>query len=297
MPDPLTALANGRYVLRRLLGEGSKKRVYLAHDTRLERDVALAVIRTEGLDEAGRTRIRREAQAMARLGDHPHIVTVHDIGEDDGQPFIVSQLMAGGDLATLLGGAPDHRLPLARALALAEQVCHALAHAHRHGIVHRDVKPGNIWLTADGTAKLGDFGLVASLDRARLTMPGVLLGTALYMAPEQALGRPADARSDLYALGAMLYEMLAGRPLFEGDDALAVISQHVNTPPTPLSWHNPDVPPAVEALVLQLLAKVPDERAADADEVARRLRELSVAPGEPDAAASPPPAAAAGLTW
>src|SRR5439155_2387991 len=167
-------------------------------------------------------------------------------------------------------------------------------HARRHAIVHRDVKPENVWLTGDGTAKLGDFGLAASLDRTRLTVPGVMLGTALYMAPEQALGRPADARSDLYALGATLYEMLAGRPLFAGDDTLAVISQHVNRPPTPLSWFNPDVPPAVEALVLQLLAKAPDERPADAAEVARRLRELRTTPELPDVATSPPPTAAAG---
>jgi len=211
MPDPLTALANGRYVLRHLLGEGSKKRVYLAHDGRLDREVAVALIKAESLDDAGRARIRYEAQAMARLGDHPHIVTVHDIGEEDSHPYIVTQLMAGGDVETLLRGAPTHRLPLDRAYAIAEQVCEALEHAHRHGIVHRDVKPGNVWLTPGGIAKLGDFGLAASLDRTRLTMPGMMLGTALYMAPEQALGRPADARSDLYALGALLYEMVTGR--------------------------------------------------------------------------------------
>jgi len=108
--DPST-FAAGRYVVRRLLGEGSKKRVYLAHDTRLEREVAVAVIKTEGLDDAGRTRVRHEAQAMARLGDHPHVVTVHDIGEDDGQPYIVSQLMAGGDVESLLRAAPDRRVP------------------------------------------------------------------------------------------------------------------------------------------------------------------------------------------
>src|SRR2546427_6238197 len=132
-----TAFAAGRYVVRRLLGEGSRKRVYLAHDTRLARDVALAVIKTEGLDDAARARIHHEAQAMARLGDHPHIVTVHDIGEEDGQPYIVSQLMAGGDVEGLLRETPDHRLPLARAFVIAEQVCRALEHAHRHGIVHR----------------------------------------------------------------------------------------------------------------------------------------------------------------
>ncbi len=245
--------AAGRYTVRRLLGEGSRKRVYLAHDTRLDREVALAVIRTEGLDDAARARVRREAQAMARLGDHPHIVTVYDIGDENGQPYLVSQLMAGGDVAVLLSAAPEHRLPLGRTLAIAEQVCAALEHAHRHGILHRDVKPSNVWLTRDGTAKLGDFGLAASLDRTRITMPGTLLGTASYLAPEQALGQAADVRSDLYALGAMLYEMLAGRPPFLGDDAVAVVSQHLNTPPVAPSWYRPEVSPALEALVLQLL--------------------------------------------
>jgi len=287
--------AAGRYTVRRLLGEGSRKRVYLAHDTRLDREVALAVIRTEGLDDAARARVRREAQAMARLGDHPHIVTVHDIGDENGQPYLVSQLMAGGDVAVLLGAAPEHRLPLGRMLAIAEQVCAALEHAHRHGILHRDVKPSNVWLTRDGTAKLGDFGLAASLDRTRITMPGTLLGTASYLAPEQALGQAADARSDLYALGAMLYEMLAGRPPFLGDDAVAVVSQHLNTPPAPSSWYNPEVSPALEALVLQLLAKVPDERPASAAEVRQRLREMSAAPAA--ASEPPPPTAAARITW
>jgi class 3 adenylate cyclase len=294
MADPQT-FAAGRYVMRRFLGEGSKKRVHLAHDTRLEREVALAIVKTDGLDEVGRTRIRREAQAMARLGDHPHVVTVHDIGEENGQPYIVSQLMAGGDVAGLVGAAPERRLPPGRALAIAEQVCAALEHAHAHGVVHRDVKPSNVWLTRDGTAKLGDFGLAASLDRSRVTMPGTLLGTASYMAPEQALGRAADARSDLYSLGAMLYEMLTGRPPFLGDDTVAVVSQHLNTPPVTPSWYNPEVSPALDALVMQLLAKVPEERPASATAVRQRLREASAAP----AAAGAPvaPSAAARVTW
>src|SRR5437867_4768230 len=198
-------------------------------------------------------------------------------------------------LRRLLGAAPERRLPLVQALAIAEQVCQALSHAHRHGIVHRDVKPGNVWLAADGTAKLGDFGLAASLDRTRITMPGTLLGTAIYLAPEQALGQAADARSDLYALGAMLYEMVAGRPPFLGDDAVAVVSQHLNTPPVAPSWHNPEVSPALEALILQLLAKVPDERPASSAEVRQRLREMSAAPAA--ATEPPPPAAAARITW
>jgi len=179
-----SSFAGGRYLVQRFLGEGGRKKVYLAHDSKLDRDVAFAVIKTEGLDEAGITRVRREAQAMGRLGDHPHIVTIHDIGEDNGQPFIVSQYMAGGSVEDLLREQEAHRLPLDGALALASQVSQGLAHVHSQGVIHRDIKPGNIWLTKEGTAKLGDFGLAVALDRSRLTMAGTMVGTAAYMPPE-----------------------------------------------------------------------------------------------------------------
>ncbi len=282
-------LAAGRYRIGRLLGEGSKKRVYLAHDVRLERDIAVALIKTEGLDEAGLARVRREARAMGRLGDHPHIVTVHDVGEDNGQPYIVSQYMSGGSVDNLLEQAPQHRLPIDQTLRLAHEITRALAHAHERGIIHRDLKPSNVWLTADGTAKLGDFGLAMALDRSRLTVEGMMVGTVTYMPPEQALGRTADARSDLYALGAMLYEMVAGRPPFLGDDAVAIISQHINTPPVAPSWHNPEVPRALEALILRLLAKAPEERPETASAVEDALRaivttaEAAIAPPADDA--------------
>ncbi|MGH7896061.1 MAG: serine/threonine-protein kinase PknK, partial [Candidatus Binatia bacterium] len=297
MPPPRRSFAAERYEVREVLGEGAKKRVYLAHDARLDRDVAVAVIKTEGLDEAGRIRVLREAQAMARLGDHPHVVTVHDIGEENGEPYIVSQLMAGGDVDGLLRVAEGNRLPIAQALRIAEQVCAALEHAHQRGVVHRDVKPGNVWLTHDGTAKLGDFGLAVAVDRSRLTVRGMMIGTAVYMAPEQALGRAADARSDLYALGAMLYEMVTGRPPFVGDDSVAVISQHLNTPPMAPSWHNPDVPPALEAIILELLAKAPEERPENATVVRLRLRDIAAAPAEALAPSATPATSGTRFTW
>ncbi len=216
-PAPSPALpasfAGGRYRVQRFLGEGGRKRVYLAHDTKLDRDVAIAAIKTEGLDADGLARVRREAQAMGRLGDHPHIVTVFDIGDEEGpdgrsQPYIVSQYMAGGDLATLLRGADDHRLPIDRALRIADQVRQALEHAHARGIIHRDLKPGNIWLTHDGTAKLGDFGLAVALDRSRLTVEGMMVGTVAYMAPEEALGwtrGDLDLGSGLIGLSPYIY--------------------------------------------------------------------------------------------
>jgi hypothetical protein len=263
-PQPTPALpaafADGRYQVQRFLGEGGRKRVYLAHDTKLDRDVAIAVIKTEGLDEAGLARVRREAQAMGRLGDHPHIVTAFDIGDEGGQPYIVSQYMAGGDLEGLLQQAENRRLPLDQALRIAVEVRHALEHAHSRGIIHRDLKPGNIWLTEDRTAKLGDFGLAVALDRSRVTQAGMMLGTVAYMPPEQALGREADTRSDLYSWGCVFYEMVTGRPPFLGDDSVAIISQHINTAPVAPSWHNPEVPRTLEALIMRCLAKDPDVR-------------------------------------
>src|SRR5262245_6472844 len=282
-----TGFAGGRYVVKRFIGEGGKKRVYLAHDTRLERDVAVAVVRTDGLDQAGLGRVRREARAMGRLGDHPHVVTVYDVGEEAGQLYIVSQYMAGGSVEDLLGGAERRRLPLEQTLRLADDVCRALEHAHAHGVVHRDLKPSNVWLTADGTAKLGDFGLALALDRSRLTVEGMMVGTVAYMPPEQALGRATDARSDLYAFGAMLYELVTGRPPFLGDDAVAVISQHINTPPVAPSWHNPDLPRTLEALILRLLAKVPEERPESAAATRQALGAVAALPAKAGDQAAP----------
>jgi serine/threonine protein kinase len=264
------SLAGGRYRVERFLGEGGRKRVYLARDERLAREVAIAVVKTEGLDEVGLARVRREAQAMGRLGDHPHIVTIHDVGEEDSQPYIVSQYMAGGDVAGLLAAAPDGRLSIEEAARIGEHVCLALEHAHERGIVHRDIKAANVWLTEDGTAKLGDFGLAMATDRSRVTAEGMMLGTVAYMPPEQALGRPAAARSDLYSLGALLYEIVAARPPFVGDDAVAVISQHINTVPVTPSWHNGDVPQQLDELILDLLEKVPDDRPPSAAAVRER---------------------------
>jgi tetratricopeptide (TPR) repeat protein len=260
--------------VKRFLGEGGKKRVYLAHDSLLDRDVAFALIKTEGLDEVGRERIRREAQAMGRLGAHPHVVSVFDLGETEGQPFIVTELMGGGDVEGLIEEAPDHRVPLADAIRIADEVCRGLEFAHSKQIVHRDLKPGNVWLTADGTAKIGDFGLAVATDRLRLTQPGLMVGTVSYMPPEQAMGGEVTPLSDLYSLGAMLYELVTGRPPFVGDESVAIITQHLNTPPVAPSWHVPDLPPGVEALILRLLEKDPSKRPTSAGEVRKAFAAL-----------------------
>jgi hypothetical protein len=294
------SFGNGRYVVERFLGEGGRKRVYLAHDTKLDRDVAFAAIKTDGLDVDGITRIRREAQAMGRLGDHPHIVTVFDTGEETGaggvvEPYIVSQYMAGGELTRILDEAERRRLPVADALRIATQIARGLEHAHSHGIVHRDLKPGNVWLTDTDVVKIGDFGLALSLDRSRMTMAGTMVGTAAYMPPEQAMGGQTTASSDLYALGCIIYEMVSGRPPFVGDDVVAVISQHVNTPPVAPSWHTPECPPGLEALITRLLSKEPAQRPASATEVIQALESVDVRSAPPVAATPSEEATAGGI--
>jgi eukaryotic-like serine/threonine-protein kinase len=270
-------LGGGRYRVERFLGEGGRKRVYVAHDTRLDRDVALSVVKTDGLDDVGRLRFERETKAMARLGDHPHIVAVYDTGDENGQPYIVSQYVAGGDLESLLRERGQEPLPLDHVLRITDDMCQALEHAHNQAIVHRDLKPGNVWLTSDGGAKLGDFGLAVSLQDTRLSAEGIMVGTVAYMSPEQALGRPPERRADLYSLGVMMYEMVTGRVPFLGDDAVAVVTQHINTAPVAPSWHNPKVPKALESLILRLLAKAPEDRPESAAAVGRIVREIATA--------------------
>ena len=184
-PSHPSSFVAGRYRVERFLGEGGRKRVFLAHDTTLDRDIAFAQIRTEGLDDLARERVMREAQSMARLGAHPNLVAIHDIGEENGNPHLVEEYMPGGTVASLLeDGTPD----VERTLAVATDVCRALSFMHAQGLIHRDLKPANIFLTEDGTAKVGDFGLAVALDRSRITQQGSLVGTAAYMPPEQALG-------------------------------------------------------------------------------------------------------------
>jgi eukaryotic-like serine/threonine-protein kinase len=271
-PPLPSSFASGRYAVRRFLGEGGRKRVYLAHDEKLKRDVAVAVIKTDGLDTQGLSRVQREAEAMAKLGDQPNIVTIFDVGDDSGQPYIVSQYMSGGAVDTL-----ELPLPVERTLEIAKGVCRGLAHAHKHGVVHRDLKPGNVWLAADGTAEIGDFGLAVAFEQSRLTMHGMLVGTVAYMPPEQALGSEVTPRADLYSLGCMLYELITGRPPFVSDNPTAVISQHINTPPVAPSWLSDACPQDLEDIVLRLLGKDPSERPASADEVLAALERVDPA--------------------
>ena len=221
--DTPPTFAGGRYLVQRPLGEGAKKRVYLAHDELLDRDVALALIKSEGLDDVGRERVVREAQAMGRLGTHPHLVAVLDFGQeasDSGAPtpFIVTEYMPGGSVDDLVAKGP---VETAQALEVGSGVARGLAFAHEQGVVHRDLKPGNVWLSTTAPPRSATSGSRSRLDKSRLTQHGMMIGTVAYMPPEQALGGEVTPKSDLYSLGAMLYELVTGRPPFAGDDPTA----------------------------------------------------------------------------
>lgn len=264
MPHQL--LAN-RYRLETELGRGGMGTVYRAHDTVLEREVAVKVLTASDLGSSGRARLLREAQMAASL-DHPNIVSIYDAGEAEGTPYIVMQLVTGHSLHEQ---APRE---VAQIVAIARQICAALEHAHARGIVHRDLKPENVLVTPDGTVKLMDFGLARSA-ASRLSAEGTVVGTVFYLAPEQALGHPVDGRADLYALGVLLFELLAGHLPFTGDDPLAIIAQHLHAPAVPPSTYNPDVPVALDILVVQLLSKRAADRPASAAVAGQALAELS----------------------
>ncbi|WP_446217604.1 protein kinase domain-containing protein [Micromonospora sp. IBHARD004] len=289
----LRRLLNGRYLSEELLGTGGMGEVWRGRDLRLDRPVAIKVLTAAGLDEPmAAERFDREARAAARL-THPHIVAVYDFGTEEHDSYLVMELVEGRTVAALIADGP---LPVEQAVSIAMQACDGIAAAHAAGVVHRDVKPGNLIVTPSGTVKICDFG-IARLPQAvgqnTLTGPATKLGTSSYMSPEQALGRPVDPRTDLYSLGCTLYAMLAGIPPFFGDP-LSVLHQHVNEPPPPLRTRRPDVAVDLDALVSELLAKDPADRPTDAAAVRVRLAALLASSDAATAAAAPVAVVAAG---
>lgn len=274
MSAALPRFAAGRYVAERWLGAGGSKEVFLAHDRTLDRRVVVGWVKAEVCDASERGRLREEVRALARLGGHPHVVTILDAGEEEDRPYLVTEFMVGESIAMRLERSSDRRLTISTALRVAREVTEALTHVHRNGILHRDLKPANVWMGNDGSVKLGDFGLAMFLDRPRVTTAGSIPGTPEYMSPEQALGRPLGPTSDLYALGAMLYEILTGRPPFLADTPIAVVSQHLHADPVAPSWHSSGLPPEIDGLVLALLAKSPGDRPSSAAEVGEAIRTL-----------------------
>ncbi|WP_157746307.1 serine/threonine-protein kinase [Micromonospora inositola] len=280
----LRRLLDGRYQAEELLGIGGMGEVWRGRDLRLDRPVAIKLLTAAGLDEPmAAERFDREARAAARLS-HPHIVGVYDFGTEEDDSYLVMELVEGRSVSALIADGP---LPIGQALSIAAQACDGIAAAHAVGVVHRDVKPGNLIVTPSGTVKICDFGIArlpGTAGQNTLTGPATKLGTSSYMAPEQALGRPVDLRTDLCGLGCTLYAMLAGTPPFAGDP-LSVLHQHVNEPPTPLRTRRPDVPAELDALVSELLAKDPADRPADAGAVRNRLAALLPSVGSPATAA------------
>ncbi|MGW4295236.1 Stk1 family PASTA domain-containing Ser/Thr kinase [Micromonospora chersina] len=277
-------LLGGRYQVGELLGYGGMAEVHRGRDLRLGRDVAIKMLRADlARDATFQMRFRREAQNAASL-NHPAIVAVYDTGEETAPtgetlPFIVMEFVNGRTLKEVLGA--EGRLQPRRALEICADMCAALEFSHRHGIIHRDIKPGNVMLTQTGQVKVMDFGIARALASGATTMTqtSAVIGTAQYLSPEQARGEAVDARSDVYAAGCVLFELLCGHPPFVGDSPVSVAYQHVREqPPTP-STINPDVNPAVDAIVLKALSKNPLNRYQSAGEMRADL--LRAAAGRP----------------
>ncbi len=302
-------LLGGRYELDGIVGRGGMAEVYRARDIRLDRIVAVKTLREDlARDQTFQARFRREAQSAASL-NHPSIVAVYDTGEDDTDgshiPYIVMEYVDGRTLRDLLR--EDRRLLPERALEITDGVLRALDYSHKNGIVHRDIKPGNVMLTRSGQVKVMDFGIARAVSDAQATMTQTaqVIGTAQYLSPEQARGERVDARSDLYSTGCLLYELLTGRPPFLGDSPVAIAYQHVRENPIPPSRVDPEVPQWADAIVLRAMAKDPRDRYQSAAEmrqdIQRALQGVPVAAPRTGAYGAPtqrvgPATAMAGMT-
>ncbi|CAM5387762.1 Serine/threonine-protein kinase PknD [Streptomyces alboniger] len=267
------AIAGGRYQLRDLLGEGGMASVHLAYDSVLDRQVAIKTLHTElGREQAFRERFRREAQAVAKL-THTNIVSVFDTGEDDldgtTMPYIVMEYVEGQPLGSVLNTDVGQygAMPADKALKITADVLAALEISHEMGLVHRDIKPGNVMMTKRGVVKVMDFGIARAMQSGvtSMTQTGMVVGTPQYLSPEQALGRGVDARSDLYSVGIMLFQLVTGRLPFDADSPLAIAYAHVQEEPVAPSSINRALPAAVDALVARALKKNPNERFPNAE--------------------------------
>ncbi|MEU7470427.1 protein kinase [Streptomyces sp. NPDC044984] len=267
------ALAGGRYQLRDLLGQGGMASVHLAYDSVLDRQVAIKTLHTElGREQAFRERFRREAQSVAKL-THTNIVSVFDTGEDDVDgmttPYIVMEYVEGRPLGSVLDEDVRQQgaMPADKALKITADVLAALEISHEMGLVHRDIKPGNVMMTKRGVVKVMDFGIARAMQSGvtSMTQTGMVVGTPQYLSPEQALGRGVDARSDLYSVGIMLFQLVTGRLPFDADSPLAIAYAHVQEEPPVASSINRSLPPAVDALITRALKKNPNERFPSAE--------------------------------
>jgi serine/threonine-protein kinase len=273
----------GPYEILAIIGQGGMAAVYKAYQASLDRIVAIKVISSSLATEAEfMGRFRQEALAIAKL-THPNIIIVHDFGDDNGTPYLVMEFIDGATLADEIetGIAPD------RALDVLGQIAAGLDFAHSRGIVHRDIKPQNVLVTQEGRAVLADFGLARMMENApQLTMSGGIVGTPEYMSPEQAAGKTTDHRTDIYALGVILYEMLAGERPFIAETPLGVLMKHLQDMPRPISQIHPDAPRAVDAVLAKALAKKPEDRYQSAGSLVRAFRD-AVAPTPQSSGSTP----------
>ena len=282
-----------RYRIVKHLARGGMADVYEAEDTLLNRSVAVKVLHANfASDQAFVARFRREAQAAANLS-HPNIVAIFDWGQDEGTYFMVMELIRGRTLREIMR--TEGAIMPRRAAEIAAEAAAALSIAHQHGVYHRDIKPGNIMITEDGAVKVTDFGIARALDDSEeLTRTGAVIGTATYFSPEQAQGLPADERSDVYALGIVLYEMLAGKPPFTGESPVAVAYQHVSEHAVSPDQVNPEAPRELSAIAEHAIRKSPSDRYATADEFRSDLQRY-LGGAEPIAAAAVVAAAATAM--
>jgi serine/threonine protein kinase len=266
MPDKVIA----GYEIEGTLGEGGMGGVYRARDATLGRPVALKLIRSQSLSAEGRERFLREARACSAI-NHPNIVTVYAAGEDNGRPYLAMEFLEGQTLREIIEEGP---VPWEKALRWAVDLLDALGRLHQEGIVHRDLKPENILITSEGRVKLMDFGIAHMGSAKTLTQAGTSLGTAHYMSPEQAAGRQVDARSDLFSIASVIYEMLTGALPFGGEESLAVLYSITNAPPKPLAEHAIEYPEELPAIIDKALEKSPDDRYTDAASFKAALEQL-----------------------
>jgi len=270
--QPTASALGTRYKVKKLLGKGAMGYVYLAHDTVLDRDVAIKQLSPQLChDEQFIGRFKQEAKVLAKLS-HPNIVHVHDLVEDRDNTWIVMEFVAGEELAKKI--IPGKAMPFDLAVTLAIQMSQAMQYAHDRGVVHRDFKPANVLVTSDNKAKIMDFGLAKFNQSATgLTQVGTIMGSPAYMSPEQAAGKPVDARTDIYAFGVTLYLMFSGVLPFEGD-MQSIISQHLTAAPKPPRIHNQAIPVAIERTIIKMMAKQPDDRPASMKEVFMTFQSL-----------------------
>ncbi|GAG23530.1 unnamed protein product, partial [marine sediment metagenome] len=238
-----------RYILQEELGHGAMGQVFKAMDNVLQRTVAVKLLTKASDDDESQRRLMIEAQAIAQL-NHPNIVSVYDAGIEQDRPYVVMELLVGKTL-------DQHKTTsIEETIAITSQICDGLEEAHRQGIIHRDLKPSNVIISQDGNIKLMDFGLARMSNVTRVTQEGTIIGTFNYLAPELIQGQPASAQSDLYALGVILFEMIAGKPPFEGENPTAVLSQHLYAPVVRPSTFNEEAPAVLDELIFNLLEKI-----------------------------------------